>query len=1324
MTKQQGNSVIREEWGDQLRRFRIDAGYFSQGALAEAISRLTTKISEDDLSSLEATFQGEVSALNISQTALSRWETSTRQPPRQRNRHLYLVWALAQLGSIQLPVQADSWLTTAGLKSLTAAERQQIWPFAPEAINEWASDEPSQRFESTQNVDWGNAPYLETLYGRDEEQAQIKEWLLGRQCRLVGIWGIGGQGKTSLAAYCGRSTAPHFDAVIWRSLLNAPPIDEVINEWLQFLTKNRLPAIPASLNKRILLLFELLQTQRCLLILDNLESILDVGDRSGHYRQGYESYGQLITRFGETRHQSVLLLTSREEPSEFIRLRSNPLYTKMRPAQSIALSGLDQTGGVKLLTNVGLQYSMQSAETLFEQYSGNPLALILISRSIVEFYGGDLDLFLEEDNLLFDNIQEVLAQQLARLSKLESLVLHWLAIERQPITAQALRANLLSKAAQENLMRALRSLRQRSLIEVRYDGPNAAPKFALQNVVTEYLTESIIQLACWDLLHLSSMHEKPESSEVDVPVVDTRLSLTVPSYSALAHHSESDTEPGYPRSFLHYHALIKATAASYIRQTQERLLLQPVAEQLVSTIGQSQLREKTVQRLDLLRQQGLPNGYTAGNILNLLLYLFDEELQGFDFSTLPVWQAVIKTREMKCLNFAHADLSHSLLYGNGGRIPCLAFHPNGQVLFAGSHIGILYTYNAHTLELLDKTPDLGQHVTALSISADGRILISADSNDMLHVWDILDPADGNQRPSRGSLRPRFTLTNASSTRSVVLCAENRVIAAACLNQIRLWDLHKQQPLIVLSRPVGIIDCLAYSSTYGILASDDADNRILLWQIVDIDGEVTVSTDNQDFPPFATLAHSSPVFSIAISPDGRWLAAAGDNGEIHLWELSKIVKDQSRSNSYSYAAHQVYSGHTHKVNTLTFSSDGEWLASGSRDGTIRVWAVSSGQTIQVFQHGQHEIVAMQFSPNADILATTTMNKNTILQLLEVKSGKKLKEAGAYTDNKVYELDFSPDQRQLISGDDSGNIYIWDAETERCGRKLCEHTNLIYSIVYSPDGQTFASSSLDQTICIWHSDKGKLLQKLLGHTGEVTSVAYHPQEKIVASGSNDRTIRLWNPETGQLLSTWTGSNDAIWSVAFSPDGKTLATGCTDGTIYLWDLVREKIIGKLEGHRDLVWTIAYSPDGKWIASAGYEGDICLWDAKSWENIGVNWKHEGRVRALRFSPDSKWLASTGDDQCIFLWDIHSGQRHQLDGRGPIAFARNGNLLATGGENNVIQLWDVITRKRVGYLEGEGAFHGTNITGIKGITSTQIQMLKLMGAIEEPSVPDNNFEG
>lgn len=1304
--------MTKEAWGKQLRRFRLDAGYHSQGALAEAISILATKISDDELNSLEAIVQQEVHELTISRTMLSRWETATRQPPLQRVRHLYLIWSLAQLGGIQLPVQADSWLAMAGLKSLNTAERQQIWPFSPESISEWTSDESSQTFESTQNADWGNAPYIETLYGRDAEEAQLKEWLLGRACRLVGIWGIGGQGKTSLAAYCSRSTAPHFDAVIWRSLLNAPPIDEVINEWLQFLVRNTLPALPTSLNERLQLLFKLLQERRCLLILDNLESILDVGERAGRYRQSYELYGQLITRFGQTEHQSVLLLTSREEPNEFVGLRSNSLHTQVSPVQSIVLNGLDQSNGVKLLTDVGLEYSTQSAESLFEQYSGNPLALMLISRSIVELYGGDVDFFLAEDDLLFDDIQEVLAQQFSRLSKLELLILHWLAIERQPITAQTLRANLLSKAAQGNLMRALRLLRQRSLIEIRYDGPNAAPKFALQNVVTEYLTESIVQLACWDLLHLSSMHERLESPAVDVTVVDTGLSLTVPSYATLAHPSESNTELGYPLSFLHYHALIKATAASYIRQTQERLLLQPFAEQLVSTIGQSQLREKIMQRLDRLRQQGLPNGYTAGNIFNLLLYLFDEELQGFDFSNLPVWQAVIKAREMKHLNFAHADLSHSLLYGNGGRIPCLAFHPNGQVLFAGSHTGILHLYNAHTLELLDKISDLGQHVAALSISTDGRMLVSADSNDMLHIWDILDPADENYIPSRAILQPRFTLTNANSVRSIVLCAENRVIAAACLDQIRLWDLHTQQQLVALSRPVGIIDCLAYSSTYGILASSDSENRILLWQIVDIDGEVTVSADNKDLSPFATLVHSSPVFSIAISPDERWLMAAGDNGEIHLWELSKIVEEQL--NLYPHQAHQVYSGHTCKVNMLTFSNNGEWLASGSIDGVIRIWEVSSGLTIQLFQHGQNEVVAMQFSPNAGILAVTTMNKNTVLQLLDVKAGKKLKEAGAYTDNKVYGLDIRPDQRQLISSDDSGNIYIWDAEAKRCSHKLCEHTNLIYSITYSPNGQTFASSSLDQTICIWDSNKGQLRQKLLGHTGEVTAVAYHPKEAIVVSTSNDRTVRLWNPETGQLLSSWTGSNEAIWSVAFSPDGRTLATGCTDGTIYLWDLVKGKIIGKLEGHRDLVWSIAYSPDGKWIASAGYEGEICLWDAESWENIDVDWKHEGWVRSLKFSPDSRWLASTGDDQHIYLWDVHKGEkRYQVDGRGPIAFARNGNLLATGGDNNVIQLWDVVTRQRVGYLEGEGAFHGTNITGIKGITSTQIQMLKLMGAIE-----------
>ncbi len=162
---------------------------------------------------------------------------------------------------------------------------------------------------SPTRIDWGDAPDTVDVYGREGELADLTQWVLKEHCHLVAILGIGGIGKTTLAVKFAQVAASQFDFVIWRSLRNAPPLHDLLVECLQTLSPaaNTHPSIP--------LLLELLQEHRCLLILDNAETLHQSGSLSGDYRAGYEEYQTLFQQVAQTRHQSCLLLTSREIPT-------------------------------------------------------------------------------------------------------------------------------------------------------------------------------------------------------------------------------------------------------------------------------------------------------------------------------------------------------------------------------------------------------------------------------------------------------------------------------------------------------------------------------------------------------------------------------------------------------------------------------------------------------------------------------------------------------------------------------------------------------------------------------------------------------------------------------------------------------------------------------------------------------------------------------------------------------------------------------------------------------------------------------------------------
>jgi len=162
--------------------------------------------------------------------------------------------------------------------------------------------------------DWNEAIDVDLFYNRTPELATLEQWVVADRCRLVVLLGMGGIGKTALSVKLAQQIQHQFEYLIWRSLRNAPPVNDLLAELLQFLCQQEEIVIPETIDGKVSQLIKYLRSSRCLLLLDNAESILREGDRTGSYREGYEGYGQLLRCVGETPHQSTVLLTSREKP--------------------------------------------------------------------------------------------------------------------------------------------------------------------------------------------------------------------------------------------------------------------------------------------------------------------------------------------------------------------------------------------------------------------------------------------------------------------------------------------------------------------------------------------------------------------------------------------------------------------------------------------------------------------------------------------------------------------------------------------------------------------------------------------------------------------------------------------------------------------------------------------------------------------------------------------------------------------------------------------------------------------------------------------------
>ena len=344
----------------------------------------------------------------------------------------------------------------------------------------------SEADSSTQ--DWGEAIDVSQFYNRQQELETLETWISGNSTRLIGIFGLGGIGKTSLSVKLAQQIQSKFKFVIWRSLQQAPQLDVILSNILPILTNSS-----ATNNNSIDALMEQLRQKRCLLIFDNLESILQAGNRSGQYQQGYEDYRQLLARIADENHQSCLILTGREQPGGFA-VRSG----ENLPVRSLKLFGVSPPVCQQILTDKGLKATLLQCQNLVNHFGGNPLAIKLAATTIkTTIFSGDIDAFLAQGNTIFSDLWDLLDRQFDRLSPLQQKIMYWLAINQEGATPAKLKAEILPKVSGRQLMEALEALAERSLIEDRRSlNYTVSTNLMLQPAIAEYVRERFLERNC------------------------------------------------------------------------------------------------------------------------------------------------------------------------------------------------------------------------------------------------------------------------------------------------------------------------------------------------------------------------------------------------------------------------------------------------------------------------------------------------------------------------------------------------------------------------------------------------------------------------------------------------------------------------------------------------------------------------------------------------------------------------------------------------------------------------------------------------------------
>lgn len=342
--------------------------------------------------------------------------------------------------------------------------------------------------------DWSEAPDISGFSGRDAELELLTQWVKQDRCRFISIVGKPGIGKTALAVKLTKQLQSEFDFILWRSLRYAPAIKDILGQLIQVLSGRPSTQAPDNINDRISLLLDYLTETRCLLILDSFETVLKSEQLTGQYRDGYESYGELIRRLAEGNHKSCIILTSQEKPADLELFEGNNL-----PVRSLPLTGLNIADAGEILRSQGLGDATHW-EKLIRSYEGNPLELKLASTMIQDLFNGKVTDFLKRSTFVFGGIRTLLDQQFDRLSESEKKILYWLVIDHELLLID-LQEKFWRSLPEAQLWETLASLKRRSLLETKADSKGSL--FYLQPVVLEHITTQFTEQICTEIKQFS-----------------------------------------------------------------------------------------------------------------------------------------------------------------------------------------------------------------------------------------------------------------------------------------------------------------------------------------------------------------------------------------------------------------------------------------------------------------------------------------------------------------------------------------------------------------------------------------------------------------------------------------------------------------------------------------------------------------------------------------------------------------------------------------------------------------------------------------------------